>query len=296
MRLPDFYIVGAAKSGTTSVWHYLGQHSQIFMTDDIRNKELGYFCHHYGINDIEEYKKFFAAAKPDQIIGESCHAYLSSPESAQMIYNERPDAKIIMILRNPVDRAYSLYNWMIANGYESANSLTAALHLEKVRSISKEFIHSNPHGFYQNYFYYQSGLYSAQIDRYFQLFGKSNCNVLIFEDFKKNPVTNMKAVFSFLGVDDNFIPKTEIHNESQRVIKPSWQFYFRWELGHKLMKRGISFNTASKCSERLMKMNVLNSKPKPLAPDLRNQLINQYREDIFKVQELLNRDLSLWLR
>ena len=126
-RQPDFFVVGAAKSGTTALWKYFQQHPQIFVTKDIAQKELGYFSNQYGIVNKNDYLNFFKDAKPDQLIGEVCHAYLTSEESAEWIKKEVPNAKIIIMLRNPLERAYSLYNWMTMHGYEESCSFRKAL-------------------------------------------------------------------------------------------------------------------------------------------------------------------------
>jgi len=83
IKVPDFYVVGAAKSGTISIWYYLGQHPKIWMTKDIKFKELSYFSLDYGVNDIRDYSKHFDNSNENQIIGEVCHTYLSSPSSAR---------------------------------------------------------------------------------------------------------------------------------------------------------------------------------------------------------------------
>src|SRR5688572_9666040 len=105
LRYPDFFIVGAGKAGTTAIWRYLSQHPQVFMTKDIRYKELGFFCDHYGVYEADYYRSFFQDARSDQMIGESCHTYITSPESPELIYNTCPNAKIIIMLRDPVKRA-----------------------------------------------------------------------------------------------------------------------------------------------------------------------------------------------
>ena len=262
-RLPDFFIVGAAKSGTTSLWQYLGQHPGIFMTDDIGSKELGYFCNHYGIKKKEQYVAYFEKALPGQLVGESCHAYLSSPESASMIYREVPRAKIIMVLRNPVDRAYSLYNWMASNGYEPALTFEKALKMEAGRFADDAFKTRNPQGFYMNYLYVRSGLYYEQVKRYFDRFGRENCEIILFDELKKNPAAQVGKICSFLGIPD-FSPDIKIHNESQQVKDPVRQFYLRFEFPKKLERFGLSKQFSKKIAEKLMQMNVKKEKPRPI--------------------------------
>lgn len=117
-RFPDFFVVGAARSGTTSLWMYLLQHPKIFMPREIELKEPSFFCDLLDLYDVDAYLRLFSDAKPESAIGEASTAYLTSPESADLICNANPDARIIIMIRNPIDRALSLYKWMIREGYE----------------------------------------------------------------------------------------------------------------------------------------------------------------------------------
>src|SRR6478735_7218949 len=100
-RYPDFFIVGAGKAGTTALWRYLSNHPAVFMTKDIRHKELAFYSDNYGISDEAKYLSFFDGARKDQLIGESCHTYITSPESPKRIFENLPSAKIIIMLRDP---------------------------------------------------------------------------------------------------------------------------------------------------------------------------------------------------
>ena len=295
MRSPDFLIVGAAKSGTTSLWQYLGQHPQIYMTQDIQSKELGYYCYHYGVKEKTKYLEFFKDANSSQLIGESCHAYLSSPESAELIFQDIPETKIIIILRNPIDRAYSLYNWMSANGYENAKNFETALNMEESRIFIPNFIQRNPQGFYMNYYYFRSGLYYEQVERYLKLFGKERCKIFIFEELNLDWKKGMNEIFSFLGVDNTFQPEIKIHNESIRVRNAAIQFYLRFKFRKKLKKIGFSDTTSTKIIKKLMRMNTRSTKPSKMNPETRSKLLEKYRPDIQKTSDLLSINLSRWL-
>ncbi len=89
-KIPSFFVVGAAKSGTTALWNYFQQHPSIFVTTDIRFKELGYFSNQYGVSDKNQYASYFEDATDEQLIGEVCHAYLTSEESAEWIKKDVP--------------------------------------------------------------------------------------------------------------------------------------------------------------------------------------------------------------
>ena len=153
---PNFFIVGAARCGTTSLWEYLRQHPDIYMPPVIEQKEPAFFCDLYGVEHWDFYLTLFEAGRGKKRIGEASTPYLSSPESAGQIHSVLPLAKIIITLRNPVVRAYSLYKWMHANGYadviesppketdmkrlqEGIQAYWSARHAEMVAEIDEEW-------------------------------------------------------------------------------------------------------------------------------------------------------------
>lgn len=161
---PNFFIVGAAKAGTTSLWQYLRQHPDIFMPADIGWKEPSYYCDTYGVKDYDFYLALFKEAGSRKRIGKASTPYLSSLESAGRIHEACADAKIIIMLRNPVDRAFSLYKWMHRYGYENLTPFEAALDAEvQSRKDNETFIkeHSRKGGstYYRDFLYFHSGLY-----------------------------------------------------------------------------------------------------------------------------------------
>jgi hypothetical protein len=164
-----------------------------------------------------EYLALFADAGVRARIGEASHAYLTSPESAGRLRAALPDARFIISLRNPADRAYSLYKWMHANGYESQPTFQAALQAEETqRYKNPEFMRSNGQ-YYYNFLYYRSGVYCEQVRRFVDAFGSERVHVIVFEEFVESPATHMKRIFEFLGVDPNFEPRIEVHNSSKRT-------------------------------------------------------------------------------
>jgi hypothetical protein len=290
---PNFFIVGAAKSGTTSLWMYLKQHPDIFMPPTMATKEPGYFCHLYGIKNYEKYLSIFDNAKGMKAIGEASHAYLSSPESANWIKNFNPQAKIIIILRNPVERAYSLYNWMISEGYEWIFPFEKALEIEDKRLKDEEFKHNNPIYWY-NYLYFNSGLYSKQIQRYLKVFPEKQIRIFLFEDLIKNPVNMTQGIYHFLEVDSKFIPKnTKIYNQQKTPRFVRLQFFCKQKLPKYLNK--LRFPKRQKIQREILKINCSIGKNKNINLNTRKQLQNWYKKDIEKTADLINRDLQHWL-
>ncbi|MBO9997919.1 MAG: sulfotransferase [Cyanobacteria bacterium SID2] len=212
-RLPSFFIVGAAKSGTSSLWHYLKQHPSIFMSSP---KEPNFFVfkgvdlHHQkgpsrpdilyrklyrnSILNFDEYQNLFEDARDIPAVGEASVRYLYFPETARRIHEKIPDAKIIVMLRNPIERLYSHYNM-------NYRSLLEPLSLDKALDREAERIQA---GWDYDWHYTKVGMYYPQIEKYINCFGRENVKVIIYDDFNKNPIEISHEVYRFLGVDDSF--------------------------------------------------------------------------------------------
>lgn len=215
VRLPNFFVCGAARSGTTSLWEYLRQHPDIYMPPTVEHKEPSYFCDLYGVTDRNFYLSLFANAGNRKRVGEASGSYLTSPESAGKIRAAIPEARIIISLRNPVERAWSLYKWMHAHGYEKIPDFAQALEAEeKVRRGNTDFIKNNGE-YYYNFLYSSSGLYYEQVKRFLDIFGRGRVHVQIFEEFIGSPLEHMRRIFSFLDVDPGFTPVIARHNPSE---------------------------------------------------------------------------------
>jgi len=222
---PNLFIVGAAKSATSSLWQYLRQHPRVFMPSDALYKEPAYFSLKGCSRGYEGYLDIFAAAdESHKWIGEASTAYLTDPISAKLIYEFDPKSKIIILLRNPADRAYSLYNWMVQDGYEYAESFEQALRLETER-LNKKIPNWYEPEYYWNYLYFHSGQYYNQVKRYLDLFG-DNLLVVKVDDFRRAFSAEYKRICSFLDLKPNRIPP-RTYNKSRRVYSAKSQFVLR---------------------------------------------------------------------
>ncbi len=227
--LPDFLIIGAQKAGTTSLHHYLSQHPQLVPS---YKKEVHYFDG--GLNpDIDNYKQgkeWYCSHFPlqrcvldDQKVFESSPLYLFNPLAAARIHQLIPKVKIIVLLRNPVERAISHYNFIKQVNLEDRN-LYEALLLEEIRLkpvlIKKDY--KNIRFIHQAY--KSRGLYKQQLERYFMLFQRKKILLLSSEHFFLKPANSLRKVFDFLEVDTQFkikdlkprnITKSKCHVESE---------------------------------------------------------------------------------
>lgn len=288
---PTFFIVGAGKSGTTSLWHYLRQHPAVFMTE---NKEPGYFCHSQGIRNYEKYLKMFSGATTETALGEASHAYISSPESAAWINAIYPEMKIIAVLRNPLERAYSLYNWMRREGFEPIDSFEKALDAEPQRMGGGWLVERLP-GPLQNYLYFYSGLYSEQLGRYYKAFPQKQIHILLYDDLKRDPVSTVQKVYAFLDIDASFIPETSIHNAGRIPLSPNAQFLIRKYLTY---PKKLHIPGAVLFRDCVLRLNTRFGKGRPPALDAgtRIGLGARFHDDIQATGRLIGRDLSGWLQ
>ncbi|MES1024048.1 sulfotransferase [Gloeocapsa sp. BRSZ] len=295
MTMPNFIVVGAAKAGTTALYYYLKQHPQIYMSPEkepkffaLEGDELDFrgpgdrenICKS-AITDIETYRHLFKGVTNEIAVGEASPLYLYSPKAAERIKKYIPDAKLIAILRNPIERAYSGYIMHVREGRETAKDFTEALQEEESR------IRSNwGWGHYVNV-----GFYHAQLKRYLNLFDKEQIRVYLYEDLKTNPINLIQDIFRFLGVDDTFLPDTSLKynvagvpkNDAIKAliknfnsIKPAMNILLPDKLRHYLRSK-------------------VYEKPPALSQETRQKLIEVYREDILNLQDFLQRDLSKWL-
>ena len=295
--MPTFLVIGAAKSGTTALHHYLRQHPDIFMSHP---KELKFFPwenwrpDYRGpgdgaglssiITSVEEYGACFAAGAGYTARGESSPQYLYFPRAAERIRHHIPDAKLIAILRHPADRAYSHYLMLQREGRETL-TFRQALVAEEQR-VADLWGHT--------WHYLRRGFYAAQLKPYFDLFEREQLRVYLHEDFLADPVGLTQDVFRFLKVDDTFTSDVSIrHNETRLPRHRALHEYLSHPLPAKaLIMRLIPDTLSRTIGDRVRR---LNQSKAVLPRRLRRQLIGLYREDIIKLQDILRRDLSHWL-
>lgn len=225
IKKPNFFIVGAARAGTTSLWQYLQVHPKVYMPGDELFKEPTFFSNDGKKRELKDYLSLFnPAAAEHKWVGEASVAYMTDPGSARRIYEFNRSARIIIMLRNPADRAYSLYNWMVQDGYEYVSSFEEALAVEETRVQQRDSDWYKPN-YYWGYLYFRSGLYYEQVKRYLELF-KNQVLLLKFEDFVKEPGVVYGDVCSFLQVEPVKV-RFHIHNPSYAVRSAKILFILR---------------------------------------------------------------------
>lgn len=290
MNKPTFFIIGAAKAGTSSLWAMLKQHDQVFMPADKLNKEPAYFSNK-GQQCLKEYLALFTGTTTKhKCIGEASTAYLTDINAARAIHSFNPESKIIISIRNPIDRAYSLYNWMVQEGYEWVSIFENALILEEKRKFKRIPNFFEPE-YYWNYMYFSSGLYYEQIKRYINLF-KKKVLIIEFEKMIKEPEDNFRVICNFLEIKQQRI-QIKKENVSKQVCCPHILFFLikRFSIFSKRFKKISEKNHR----DRLLQYIVSNKNPKKMDSNTRYFLRRKYENDINKLGKLIDLDLSSWL-
>lgn len=276
---PNFIGIGGQRCATTWIFDCLKEHPEVC---NIEKKEINFFTHYYN-RGYEWYERYFKGCSGYKAIGEFSTSYLYDYNAPKRIYNYNPDAKIIVCLRNPIERAYSQHKHHIRLGFVTGINL----------SFDKA-VKDNP-------MYIEQGLYYTHLKRwinYFQI--GNNLLVLIYEDMLKNPLTFIQSVYDFLQINPNFIP-SNLNKEINKAIIPknfklhrlinkaSLTFraigmgYFIEFIKFVGIKRAIEYLNSEK------RLNVYN-----MSDETRKNLQELFYEENKKLSNLLDRDLSFW--
>ena len=293
---PTFLLIGAAKAGTTSLYDALGQHPDIY-TSPV--KEPSFFA--FGgkrpdyrgpgdaawldriPGDIEAYQALFSGRTTEKAAGEGSHWYLYSEQAPATIRQHVPDVRLIAMLRDPADRAYSTFLHLRRTGQETLPSFEEALRHEAARV-------ANGWGWGH---YVRRGRYGEQLRRYYDHFRPEQIRVCLYEDFQHDPHGLLGDLYRFLGVQDDFVPDLSArrnvsglpkHPRLHRLLRAGLPLY---RLFRPLVPTGVR-------RAALRRYNRDLAKP-PLQPVLRRQIITELRDDIVQLQALIDRDLQSWL-
>jgi hypothetical protein len=261
VTLPNFVILGAAKAGTTALYHYLTQHPEIYMTPtketnffslmddrlDFRGPGDQDYISRFSITAMEEYRAQFRGRTTETAVGEASPLYLYCPQAPPRIHEYLPDAKLVAILRNPVARAYSAFLHLVRDGRETTVEFGSALREEEAR-IRDRWEHI--------WHYKRMGFYHEQVKRYYDLFDREQIRLYTYRRFTSEPLSVLQDLFRFLGVDDTFAPDLTVRHNSASIpahLRP------------------------------------------PLLLDVWTELQQAYREDVLRLQDLTGLDVSHWL-
>lgn len=280
MPLPNFLIIGTRKAGTTSLYHYLHQHPEIYMTPEkgtrffLYGSELERKTKKLPAHSLEEYIKLFNGAekKRARAVGEASPTYMYNKGACLRIKETIPDVKLIASLRNPVDMTYSYYQMQMRQVKPSDQ---VPLGLNNVKRWAA------------------AGLYFSSLKPYFDCFDQKRIKIIIFEEWIKKPLPVLQDVFRFLSVDHRFIPDMAMQYNIGGVAKNR---YVAFLLRHKNSLNVLKPIVPEKAKVVFNKVINRNMKKlPPLDPSMRKQLSEFFRKDILALQNETNKDLSAWL-
>ena len=296
LRKPDLFIVGAPKGGTTSMHYYLKEHPEIFMSEV---KEPHFFgtdlVSSRFIRDKEKYLSLFSAAENEKRVGESSIYYLHSKIAAVQIHKFSPTARIIIMLRNPVDMIYSLHSEHLFCGDENITNFKKALMEEENRRRGVRIPVNCKIEF--ALLYREVAKYDQQVERYFNVFGRDNVKVIIFDDFKRDTARVYKETCEFLDVNSDFRANFRVINAHKAIRNRALMHFWRDP-----PKLALWLGNAMPRSVRERLVDFLRSKSFQVAPappmnqELRRQLQQEFLPGVERLSQLLGRDLTYWCR
>jgi hypothetical protein len=301
LRVPDFFIVGHPKSGTSALYRMLRAHPQIHMP----RKEPAFFAPELRSSaryagGIDDYLALFAAAGPEQLIGEATTMYLFSHDAAARIAEAQPDAHIIAILREPASFLRSLHLQMLQSNVEDEPDLRKAIALEGARSEGRSIPRNSARP--QSLAYSEHVRYAEQLQRYHAAFARERVLVLIYEEFRADNEGTVRDVLRFLELDDAgpvdvVEANPTVGVRSPRAYQAVRSLYLGRSPGTRALKGAIKAVTPQRLRRNaLTKTHTAQwGAPPPADPQLMDELRRRYRGEVEAVSEYLDRDLvSFW--
>ena len=303
MIKPNLFIVGQPKSGTTALHFFLEQHPEIFMA---RPKEPHYFCKdfhedsdryhgksgskkYFPIRTFDEYIGLFATKEKYKIFGEASTNYLYSKVAAKNIYEFSPDAKIIMIFREPVSFLYSLHSQYVNATSEDVENFENAFNLSEDRMNGKNIPVRARCPLYVCYS--ERIYYFSQIERYFNLFSEDQIKIIIFDDFRKDNEKIYKDILKFLEVSEDFLPDFKGVHESKAPKNKFLNKFFRNPHLKNIPKNILPAKLYDLIQLKVQELLMKNQERIPIDPDLKLKIMKKFKPEVEKLSSLLHRDL-----
>ena len=303
--LPDFLIIGAGKSGTTSLDNYLKQHPEIYISP---KKEPNFFGYEFtkvedfngdeqeirhfneSVTNIDDYLQLFEGAETGQMKGETSNTYLYHDIAPERIKHYVPNAKLIAIFRQPAERLYSRYLHLAREDDTPSESFEDCFDTSSVWWKRNDLI--------------QEGFYFRHLSRFYELFPAEQIKVILYDDFRQDPQQVLEDIYSFIGVSGGFTPDLSVELNKSGFVKNKFkdkifgQKSVVKEAVKKVMPTQV-FDKMKNSSWMQKKVNDMRNsnlhRPK-LTPETKKRLNEEiYKGDILSLQQLIGRDLSHWL-
>ena len=296
--MPQFLLIGAARAGTTAIYSYLRQCPDIFMP---RLKEPNFFafegqtlaCRGPGadyinnsVTRLAEYRDLFATSPPGAVLGEASPLYLFADQAAARIRHHAPEARLVVVLRNPVDQAFSHFMYATKQRIEPLTDFVAALAAEDQRMAD---------GWQPLFGYSRFPRYAEQLARYLALFPRDQILIRLYEEFERDPATLMQDILGHIGVTSGFRPDMAVKHNAGGV--PKNRIFQDFLMKSNPVTRAIGLvvpqETRLRIRDRLAGFNLKRDETMP--PEARAILLNRLGDQIRQLQPMIDRDLSAWL-
>lgn len=293
------FLVGGPKCGTTSMAQYLGEHPDIFVADG----EPRFFGTdvpgQYNRLTESEYLALFSGATGTTIVGEKSASYLYSTRAASEIARFDPNGRILIMVRNPIDMVYSLHGQLVHKSFrEDIVDFEGALDAEPARRAGKRLPKRCWHP--GILYYSQIARYTEQIQRYYACFGRQQVHVVVFDDFKGDTPSTYRATLRFLGVDDDIAPDFKVYNPAvrsrSRVVERIIGSRSSFARAAAAITPTMLRPTLGTLHNMLLRHNSIRGKMPSMSEQVRDRLRTIYREEVHALSELLQRDLTFWLK
>ena len=298
MTLPNFLVIGAGRSGTTSLHRYLGQHPEVYLCPE---KSPNFFVSHeelppwegpdlrrmarQWISDPRAYEALFDAVKDEKAVGEVSPVYLQARNAPKAIRDMCPEVRIVAILRDPVERAYAHFLGRRRDGLEKRSDFREVAAAELARPLPDDVAFGS---------YLGCGRYHHFLQGYFELFPRERIRVYLFEDLLRDADALLADLFEFLGVDPAFVVDTgERHGRTGEIENPALRF---------LWTRSVALRTAlrphlpSAFRDAAFPLFAPRLARPAVDPALRAELVEVFRDDVGRLEALIDRNLSGWLQ
>jgi len=291
-RKPNFFIIGAPKCGTTAIASYLDEHPEIYISDpkepDYLNSDMAYST----VSSLQEYASCFRyATKKHKFICDASVGYLYSEKAVESINKDYGNSKLLVMLRNPIDLVYSFYSEQVWSGAENVMDFETAWKLQSKRNVGENIPKLCKRPFLLQY--KEIGLLGKYLNKLFNVVDREKIHVVLHEDFVKNPAYEYDRILDFLGVSSMKIEDFPYVNENKkprnRFVVPAiqWLISIKMKLGNPKFNFGII--------KKIIDANSVSYKRTKLDERFREELSEEFYEDIMMLSKLIERNLDHWL-
>lgn len=303
-RLPDLFIIGAPKSGTTSLYEWLKGHPEVFICPV---KEPRYFApdlaiegqghdFRYGV-DHGRYLALFAGARAQKRLGEASVRYIYSRQAPHLIHEHQPDAYIVACVRDPVELIHALHNQSVSEGVEPVTDFEQALVAEAGR-LRGEGVPAGIDPLHTVYL--ERGRLADRIATWIDVFGRQRVHIVVMEDLARDPACAFRALLEFLSVDPEYQPETfaaynASHQPRSRVLRALSDMRLAHWVAWRLLPRVLGDARTHQLVRAVTHLNRRAAPRAPMSAELRRQLEAHFAPDVARLSDLVGRDLAaLW--